>query len=120
MPSPLLAPSNPAAELFLDSFRASAIVLTPQDAFEKVRAFEPVTLAVSLQRPYVDAGLVPPLELIIVTPNGRHSRRVLDAVPLAVVFTPEQGGPHDVTLREVAHNQWVGSVTVDILGDTST
>lgn len=118
MPAPITTPSNPAGELFQDSFRALAIVLTPQDVINKVRAFEPVTLAVSVRAPYIDAGLVPPLELVIVSPDGRHSKRDLPEVPLAVLFIPEMGGPHTATLREVAHNQWSGSVTVDILGDT--
>jgi hypothetical protein len=115
--SPILAPSNPAAELFQDSFQAEALDLVPQNALERIRAFEPVTLAVQVRTAYINEGLVPPFDLIVVAPDGRHTRREIVDLPLAVIFTPDQGGEHTVTLREQVHNRWFGTTSVDVLGD---
>lgn len=112
-----LRPPTPADEIFPDTFRAEAFDLIPLDATGVRRAFEPVVLSVAMRAAYLEVGLVPPLELIVATPSGQHEVRELPDVPLAVIVTPTEGGPHRVTLREVAHNQWYGVATVTIEGD---
>jgi hypothetical protein len=110
-------PSNPADEIFPDTFQAEAFDLVPFDALVVRRAFEPVVLSVAMRSAYVDDGLVPPLEMILAAPSGRHEARELSELPLAVVFTPDEGGVYRVTLREMAHNQWWGSTTVTVEGE---
>lgn len=112
-----LLPPTAADEIFPDTFRAAAFDLIPLDATGVLRAFEPVVLSVAVRAAYLEAGLVPPLELIVAAPSGQHDVRELPDVPLAVIVTPTEGGPHRVTLREVAHNQWYGQATVTIEGD---
>lgn len=112
-------PPNAIEEIFPDSFRAQAFDLTLTDPLAVPRLFEPVPLAVSLRTSYVDAGLVPPLALVIASPRGVHEARELDEVPLAVVFYPDSGGRWLITLREVAHNQWWGQAAVAVPGGPS-
>lgn len=122
MPAPTRLPSNVAEELFPDTFGGEALDLVPLDATATAKAFEPYALTVALRAraPYAAAGLIPPLELIIAAPSGRHERRELTEVPLAVVITPTEGGMHRVTLREVAHNRWWGGTSIDVDGGPAT
>jgi hypothetical protein len=120
VPPPTQAPANAADELFPDNFRANALDLKPVDALGTPRAFEPVAYEVVLRSAYLDAGLVPPLELIVAAPNGVHEARELAELPLAVVYTPLGGGRHTLTLRELAHNQWWGQVFVDVEGERAS
>ena len=61
-----------------------------------------------------------PLELLITGPSAvsfqrRIFRRIL---PAQFDFLPVEGGNHQLLLREVGHNRWLGSLTVAIVGDT--
>lgn len=119
MPPPTLTPPNAADELFPDSFRAEAFDLIPVDALGTPRAFEPVAFSLALRTSYVDAGLVPPVELITVSPSGVHERRELADIPIAVVVYPDTGGDWMITLREISHNQWWGRASFTVAGDPS-
>lgn len=112
-------PSSPSDELFPDSFSACAFDLIPLDVTTQPRAFEPVVLSVAMRTAYVEAGLVPPVELILAAPSGRHELRELAELPLAVIFYPDEGGRWRVTLRELAHNQWWGQADVVVAGGPS-
>ena len=119
MASPVLQPSNVADELFPDTFGSEGIMLTPLEPGAVARAFEPIALGVSVKStsPYVESGLVPPLEQVVTTPSGRIVASELTEVPIALVVTPEEPGAHRVTLREIAHNRWWGAATFDAAGE---
>lgn len=120
MPPPETLPATGAEELFPDSFAAEAIDIAPLDVTLRPRAFEayPFTVAVKTSpRSYVDAGLVPPLELILAGPSGQHVARELADVPIAVAVTPFEAGRHRVTVREIAHNRWWGGADFDADGE---
>ena len=115
MATPL--PSNASDELFGDLFGAEVLVLAPFDASAQARAFEPFPLTVTLPATYQANGLAPPFELVVASPSGRHDVQELAALPLAVLLHAQEGGTHRVTLRELAHNRWWGSTTIDVDGD---
>lgn len=110
-------PSNTASEMFGDDFGVEAIVLAPLDAGAKARAFEPFPLTVALASAYQAQGLAAPFELVFAAPSGRHERVELADLPLAIILRAQEGGTHRVTLREVAHNRWWGSTTIQVDGD---
>jgi hypothetical protein len=110
-------PSNTAAEMFPDDFGAEVIVIEPLEADAKARAFEPFPLVVSLGTAQQGNGLAPPFELVFASPSGAHELVELADLPLAIMLRAQEGGTHRVTLREVAHNRWWGSTTVDVIGD---
>ena len=120
MPPATLTPSTAAEEIFPDTFRAQAFALVPTDALTVPRAFEPIPLQIALMSAYVNDGLVPPLELIVAAPNGRHTLTELATVPLAVLVTPDAGGTWRVTLRELSHNRWWGSIDIAVTGDPAS
>lgn len=110
-------PSNTASEMFPDDFGAEVIVIAPLEADAKARAFEPFPLVVSLASAQVGNGLAPPFEVIFAAPSGTHERVELFEAPLAIMLRAQEGGTHRVTLREIAHNRWWGSTTIDVDGD---
>lgn len=122
MPAPATVPSNTAEELWPDTFGAEALDIAPFDVTARARAFEPYPLVVTLRptKPFTIAGLVPPLELIVAAPSGRHERTELVEVPIALVVIPSEGGTHRITVREIAHNRWYGTTEIDVDGETAT
>lgn len=64
-------------------------------------------------------GLILPLILEVQGPSqASYQRRVFSrAQPRSIVITPREGGRHNVTLREVAHNKWWGAVQFDVAGE---
>lgn len=117
MPPATTLPTNAADEMFPADFGAEVITLAPLDVDARARAFEPYPLAVSLSATYQTSGIAPPFELVVAAPSGRHDVQELAELPLAVMLRAEEGGTHRVTLREVAHNRWHGSTTIDVDGD---
>ena len=120
MPPPETLPATGAEEMFPDTFQAEVIDIAPLDVTATARAFEayPFTVAVKTSpKTYVDAGLVPPLELILASPSGAHYAQELAEVPIAVAVTPTEAGRHRVTVREIAHNRWWGGLTFDVDGE---
>jgi hypothetical protein len=63
--------------------------------------------------------VVTPLVLVVQGPSAQsYQRRVFGRTPPAsVVFTPREGGPHRVILREAAHNRWWGELGLDVAGE---
>lgn len=110
-------PSSAVDEIWPDSFGAEAFVLAPLDATARARAFEPFPFTWTIAAAYQASGAVPPFEVIVAAPSGKHVVRELFEMPVAIVVSPEEGGEHRVTLREVAHNRWWGGVTFDVDGD---
>jgi len=64
-------------------------------------------------------GVVLPLIFEVRGPSdSSYQRREFKTrAPTSIVFTPREGGPHSVTLREAAHNRWFGSLHLDVVGD---
>lgn len=121
MPAPATVPSNTAEELWPDTFGAEALDIEPLDITQRPRAFDPYPLTVTLRqtRPFITAGLIPPLELIVAAPSGEHKRTELVEIPIALVVIPSEGGVHRITVREIAHNRWYGTTEVDVDGEPS-
>lgn len=119
MPAPAPVASNTAEELWPDTFGAEALDIDPLDITARARAFEPYPLTVTLRqtKPFVTAGLVPPLELVVAAPSGRHERTELVEIPIALVVIFNEGGTHRITVREIAHNRWYGTTEVDVVGE---
>lgn len=63
-------------------------------------------------------GVVLPLVLEVQGPSpaSYQRREFVRTRPLSIVLTPREGGAHLVTLREVAHNRWWGSLHFDVEG----
>jgi len=123
MPAPSLQPATGAEEMFPDDFAAEAIDIAPLDVTQVPRAFEayPLTVAVRTSpKSVVDAGLVPPFELVLAGPSGQHTTRELAEVPIAVAVTPLEAGRHRVTVREIAHNRWWGGLDFTVEGERGT
>lgn len=82
------------------------------------RAFQPLLISVSSDRALPE-GIMLPVLLEIQGPSaGSYQRREFTrTMPATFIFTPREGGPHQVTLREVAHNLWWGSLTLDVEGE---
>ena len=117
MPAPVVLPSNAVAEMFLDDFAVEALVLAPLDVDARARAFEPYPLTVALAGPYVAQGLAAPFEVVFAAPSGMHERVELAELPIAIMLRAQEGGTHRVTLREIAHNRWYGTTTIEVDGD---
>lgn len=84
-------------------------------------AYAPVVVTVDYTR-CAPTGLVLPLELLIQAPSEgnvirRYFRRTL---PPTISFTPPEGGRWGVLLREVAHNRWKGTLSLDVIGEPAT
>lgn len=114
-----LLPPTAAVEIFDDDFQAEVIDLVRLDATEIVQAFESVVFSLAIRSQYIDRGLVPPLELVIAAPSGRHERREIADIPIALVHHPDEAGEYRYTLREQAHNRWWGSTTITVKGQPS-
>lgn len=63
-------------------------------------------------------GASPPLifEAKGPSPLG-YQRRVFDQPPTVIVWKPTEGGLHQITLREAAHNRWFGVLKVSVEGE---
>lgn len=81
-------------------------------------AMRSVLLDVNYDRTFPE-GVVLPLLLEIQGPSpASYQRRVFRRVaPQSILFTPREGGPHAVILREVCHNRWWGSLRFDVSGE---
>jgi hypothetical protein len=94
------------------------IVLVPETT-EPPRAFQPFEVSVALALEAVASGVRLPLEMTITAPTPgnfvRHIYRYL--VPTRITFTPREGGPHLVRLREVGHNRWWGALAINVAGE---
>lgn len=82
-------------------------------------ALDSVTLDVDYSRTDAYGGTVAPLELVIRPPTDSNLIRKVfnDTLPKTISFTPQEGGPHLVVLREVAHNRFVGILSFNVEGE---
>lgn len=47
-----------------------------------------------------------------------YERRVYTTPPTWIVWRPREGGLHQLTLREDAHNRWFGVLKVEVAGES--
>lgn len=94
------------------------IRLTLANREQVLRAFVPVVVAVDYSA-CAPEGVTRPLEMSVTDGSGRllvrQAFRRFDPAELA--FTPREGGSHLVRLAEQFHNQWWGSLVLQIAGD---
>lgn len=64
-------------------------------------------------------GIELPLECVVQgTADGSYWRQMFDLfAPPSVAFTPIEGGPHVVMVRELGHNRWWGRLEIDVAGE---
>jgi hypothetical protein len=84
----------------------------------KPQAFVPVLMLVSFERCKPEGVMLPLIfEVQGPSPSSYQRREFVHSPPDSLVFKPIEGGVHTVTLREVAHNRWFGSLRVTVEGD---
>ena len=86
------------------------------------RAFRPLLLTVGYERTLADelGGVMLPLLFEVQGPSASSYQRreyVRGKPPSTIIWTPREGGRHLVTLREVAHNYFFGSLVVEVAGE---
>jgi hypothetical protein len=88
------------------------------DVGARPRANSSVLVSVSYARTLPE-GVALPLVLEVQGPSHRSyvRRDYTRAAPGSVIFTPQEGGPFVVTLREVGHNRWWGSLNLTVEGE---
>lgn len=96
---------------------AKTLALALQDSGQDLLAFTPTPITVD----YSDTepqGVYLPMELLVVGPSVSDFRRVVyyRLRPGVILWTPQSAGLHRLTLREVGHNQWWGTIALTILG----
>ena len=63
-------------------------------------------------------GASPPLIFEAKGPSRLGYRKsVFYRAPATIVWVPREGGLHLITIRELAHNRWFGSLRVQVEGD---
>lgn len=84
----------------------------------KARANNALLVNVSYSRALPEGVMLPLVLEIQGTSSKSYQRREFTrAAPSAIIFTPREGGPHLVTLREAAHNRWFGTLKLDVEGE---
>lgn len=86
---------------------------TPPAAHQPV-TFDVTTLAAG------DPGVVGPFEVTLSSGFSQPSfqRRVYrEHLPSSLTFYPREGGPHVLRVREIYHQQYVGTLRFDVAGD---
>ena len=88
------------------------------DAVGVVKARDRVTLTLDLTQ-CEPGGVEWPLKLTVSGPSASSYRTKLIRRPTTgIVVTPSEGGPHLVTVSELAHDRWWGSIKLDVQGPT--
>lgn len=85
------------------------------------RAFNAVEVSVELLDEALLYGIELPLELTVTAPSPSGFQRKIfrRILPIELTFVPREGGEHLVSLREVGHNHWWGSLVVNVAGDSA-
>ena len=105
-------------DLSPDYIRERRIKLTLDPSITSPRVFSPVLVKVDYAETLPE-GVQFPLVFEVRGPSvGTYETRVLYAKPTQLVFTPHEGGPFLVVLREFAHNRWFGSLHLEIAGES--
>jgi hypothetical protein len=96
----------------------SRIRLTLSDPDQRLQAFTPVIIAVDYSR-CLPEGIVLPLEFTVTAPGNTTIERTVFRrfSPTELAFVPREGGSHLVRLAEQFHNQWLGVLELEIIGD---
>lgn len=107
-----------AEEISPSYIREKRLDLTLDPSITVVRAFQSVLINVSYTRT-LPGGVMLPLVLEIQgsSPESYQRREYTRTAPNSIIFTPREGGPHKVVLREVAHNRWWGVLSLDVAGE---
>jgi hypothetical protein len=97
---------------------ARAIALSLTNPLVPAMAKSPVGVSVSYTQAE-PAGVKLPLELIITGPSPSSFRRryFRKLLPSSFDFIPAEGGGHQLLLREIGHNRWLGTLTVSVSGE---
>ncbi len=98
--------------------RAKRIGLSLDPSVKLARANEPILLLVDYAKTLPDDVMLP-LILEVQAPHasGYQKRTFGRHKPETIIFTPHEGGRHNVTLREAAHNRWWGSLAIEVAGE---
>lgn len=96
--------------------RTRRIVLGLRDPAIVPRVFGHIDITVDYSKATPNGGIVLPLEVIITPPTpSLAERRVLRRfAPPMVVILPREPGGHLITIREMFHNKFWGSIRVDV------
>jgi len=91
-------------------------------ALETPLARLPVLIRIATLEEASTIGLMLPLELRVTapSPSGFIRHVFTRIVPTQFAITPREGGNHLVSLRELAHNRWCGSLVIAVRGDALT
>lgn len=103
-----------------DTIGTAKIAVSVADPDAPVRAHQPITLQLSYKKADLEGGVVLPLEVTVSSGSSSSSfRKVLyrRIVPTTFTFTPVEGGPHLVRIREIFHNRWYGWIRLDVDGE---
>lgn len=96
--------------------RQRRISLAVDASVALVGAFRSVLLTVDYAGT-MPAYVAPPLIFEAQGPSrASYVRRVFHAPPSTILWTPAEGGAHQLTLREAAHNYWFGSLRLQVAG----
>lgn len=98
--------------------REDRIDLELDPSVTNVRAFGSILVNVSYAR-CLPQGVALPLifEVQGPSPSSHQTRVFYRSAPAGLVFTPSEGGPHLVVLREAAHNRWWGRLHLSVEGE---
>lgn len=82
------------------------------------RALTPILVTVDYAKAAPE-GVVLPLILEVQGPSAQSYQRkeFTRTAPSSIIFTPREGGTHNVVLREAGHNRYWGSLRVSVEGE---
>ena len=103
-----------------DSIGKVMIELTLEDPDAPVRAHQPCALKLNYKRADALGGVVLPIDIIVSSGSSSSSYRRVTyrrIVPATFTWTPVEGGPHLVVVRERFHNRWYGWIKLDVDGE---
>ena len=105
-------------ELSPSYIRENRIDVTLNTEARAPQALSPVLIDVKYDRCKPE-GVMLPLIFEVQGSSLASYKRVIfaHAAPDSLAFTPIEGGVHTVTLREVAHNRWHGSLRFVVEGE---
>lgn len=110
---------------FIDNFSpvyvgSDRFRVTLSDATLKPTAGQAVIFLVDYTPADPDGGPVLPLRVIIQAPTvaGFFKRIYTRLIPSEIIYFPISGGDHLVTVGELGHNQFFGTLPFKVAGDT--
>lgn len=100
-----------AADICTDDVARRLIAISLADPTTPIAAHQPVTFL--LETDAGDAGLVGPFEVTLssgFSPPSFQRRIYRERLPSTLTFYPREGGPHLLRVREIYHQQYVGTL----------